>query len=148
MTRLPEPFLPLNDSDIKRLAKLDIDHTYAVRRVFTKASNRMGTARRCDLARLFLTLRNHQQGLRPLVNSHPEGVQIITRVSESVLFHEHFLTHLNSPAKIPDLLPHSRLADHFDTAIQGINLVINTDFEEPLIIPDHFVKELEHAGLL
>lgn len=95
--RLPEPLLPLHDSDIKSLIKMDssirsltkwdIVPVYPVTRVFGRAGNRMGAARRCILARVFLTLRRHQQDLSPLVNSQPEGVQILTRVSEVVLFH-------------------------------------------------------------
>ena len=49
------------------------------------AGNRMGTARRCNLARLFLTLHGWQG--YGLVVSNPEGVQILIRVSDSVLFH-------------------------------------------------------------
>lgn len=95
--RLPEPFLPLHDSDIKDLIKMDstirsqtkwdIVPRYPVTRVFGRAGNRMGAARRYTLARVFLTLQKHQQDLSPLVNSQPEGVQILTRVSEFVLFH-------------------------------------------------------------
>ncbi len=101
LTRLPEPFLPLHDSDIKRLAKLDVVerrtipieaamgrsfssiYTYPGHIVFAKAGNRMGTARRCNLARLFSTLRRHQVRLDSF---RPEGAQILTRVSESALF--------------------------------------------------------------
>ena len=86
MTRLPEEFLPLSDSEIKKLIKLDSGRAYAMVCVLAKAGNRMGTSRRCNLAKLFLTLRKHQEGLQPLVMSHPEGVQMVTRVSESMLF--------------------------------------------------------------
>jgi hypothetical protein len=55
--------------------------------VFAEVGNRMGIARRCNLARLFLTLQNRQSGLRPLVKSNFEGVQILIRVSNSVLFY-------------------------------------------------------------
>ena len=97
LTRLPEPFLPLNDVDVKRLAKLDAIerrtitveptmgrafssiYTYPGHTVFAKAGNRMGTARRCNLARLFSMLRRHQDRIDSL---RPEGAQILTRVSD------------------------------------------------------------------
>jgi hypothetical protein len=74
------------DSNIRSLTKWDILPVYPVTRVFSKATNRMGVARRCAVARLFLTLQRHQPDLSLLVNSQPEGVQILTRVSEFVLF--------------------------------------------------------------
>lgn len=70
------------DANIRNLTKWDITPVYPVTRIFGKAGNRMGTARRYTLARLFLTLKKHQQELPPLVGSHPEGFQILTRVSE------------------------------------------------------------------
>lgn len=59
---------------------------YDVTRAIAKAGNRMGVARRCNFARLFLTLKRHQ-GSWSQVQSHPEWIQILTGVSESVLFH-------------------------------------------------------------
>jgi len=49
--------------------------------------NRMGTARRCNLARLFLVLQVQPGGGYELVKSNLEGVQILIRVSDSLLFH-------------------------------------------------------------
>ena len=74
------------DSTLRSLAKWDIVPVYPVTRAFGKAGNRMGTARRYTLARLFLTLQSHQAELPPLVSAHPEAFQILTRVSEPVLF--------------------------------------------------------------
>jgi len=51
------------------------------------AGNRMGTARRCNLARLFLILLVWPGKMYELVVPNPEGVQILIRVSDSVLFH-------------------------------------------------------------
>ena len=87
MTRLPEPFLPLHDLDIKRLAKLDPTRLHAATGVFAKAGNRMGIARRYSLARLFLTIRRHQYNMEEFTTLFPVVVQILTRVSESVLVH-------------------------------------------------------------
>ena len=105
LTRLPEPFLPLHDSDVKRLAKLDVIerrtiatepsmgrafssiYTYPGHIIFAKAGNRMGTARRCNFAKLLSTLGRHQTRFDSF---RPEGAQILTRVSESVLFKYHF----------------------------------------------------------
>lgn len=56
-------------------------------RAFVQAVNGMGTARRCILARFFLTLKKYQQDVEEFVFSHPEGLQILIRVSKSVLFH-------------------------------------------------------------
>ena len=161
MTRLPEPFLPLHDSDVKRLTRLDAFETVLVKyieverykrrpsypglRVFAEAGNRMGTARRCSLARLFLTLR---QDLQLPVTSHPEGVQILTRVSESVLFNCHFPHPSEFTLKTPDVLPHSRLADHFSNAIEEIKPLIKSDFGTALMLPDDSIEELKRAGLL
>ena len=67
----------------------------------------MGTARRCMLAKLFLTLQCHEQRVEHLVKNHPEGVQILTRVSELYYSIDASLAHLNSPTK------DSRLASTF-----------------------------------
>jgi len=155
LTRLPEPVLPLHDSDVKSLIKMDssirsltkwdIIPVYPVTRVFGKAANRMGTARRCTIARLFLTLQKHQSDLSPLVNSQPEGVQMLTWVSELINTSR---IHLNSLIKTTDLIPHSRLVDHFATGIQNIQNIINKPFGDSLILPDDSIKELKLAGLL
>ena len=74
------------DATLRALAKWGVVPVYPVTRVFGRAGNRMGTARRYALARLFLTLGSHEKELQPLVTSRPEGFQILTRVSEPVLF--------------------------------------------------------------
>jgi len=87
------PFLPLQDAEIKRLDKGPrwgpvLDPKMAVV-LLAKAVNRMGTARRCHLARLICTFRYNQTLWSVLSDSdfQPEGIQILTRVSEPVLFH-------------------------------------------------------------
>jgi len=55
--------------------------------ILAKAGNRMGTARRCNLARLICTLRHQNKHWWSPIMSQPEGIQILTRVSDSVLFH-------------------------------------------------------------
>ena len=161
MTRLPEAFLPLHDSDVKRLTKLDAYKpgfgrmsitgwsyhlgTFPGLSVFAEAGNRMGTARRCNLARLFLILRQDLQ--RPVIYQ-PEGVQILTRVSESVLFNCHFPHPFELAPKTPDVLPHSHLANHFSKAIEEIEQIIKGRLYVALILPGDFIKELKRAGLL
>ena len=83
MTRLPEPILPIPDSDIK-----GIDFS-GMKDVIIKTANMMGTARRCNLARLLFTLQHRQYNFSWMVKSRPEGVQILIRVSDSVLFYEY-----------------------------------------------------------
>jgi len=56
-------------------------------RAFAEVGNKMGTARRCNLAKLFFTLQSRQLRVDDLVKSNPEGFQILIRVSEPVLFH-------------------------------------------------------------
>jgi hypothetical protein len=149
LTRLPTPFLPLYDSEIKRLAKLPgllfgTGHGSNVMRIFAKAGNRMGTARRCNLARLFLTLRLHQLWYSKVM-SHSEGIQILTRVSESVLFHEHFP---DPPTKTPAFPLGSPLVSHFAVTVMDIRFDTDTSSEDSLILPEGFIKELGHARLL
>ena len=153
MERLPEPFLPLYDSETQSLAKLDLAPLHPVTRVFAEAGNRMGIARRYHLARFFLTLRHHQLYLWAYVVSHPEGFQIVTRVSEFVLFHSRFLDHLNSPTKTTDLLPSSRLPHHFGTAIRYIDvryIDVGTikNLGHGLELHHNSIRELRDAGLL
>jgi len=52
-------------------------------KILAKAGNRMGTARRCNLARFIGTYRSGYSS----VMDQPDGIQILTRVSESVLSH-------------------------------------------------------------
>ena len=117
-------------------------------RVFAKAGNRMGTAKRCNLARLFLTLRNHQQALRVFAVSNPEGIQILTRVGEPVLFHQLF-PHPSDPfTKIPDFAPNYQLADCVDAFIRCIGVGNYGSHPNALVLPNDFTQTLKHAGLL
>jgi len=59
-----------------------------------------------------------------------------------------FLTHLNSPSKNPDFVSNSRSMWHFEIAIQRTNFVTNKSSEDSLILPEDFIEELKHAGLL
>ena len=85
------------DATVRYVVKWDVYPVYPVTRVFGKAGNRMGPARRYTLARLFLTLGSHQEELPPLVASHPEGFQILTRVSEPVLFRYDLIEYILPP---------------------------------------------------
>ena len=151
MTRLPEPFFPLHDSEIKKLAKLDIlqsgpaGYTYPAVSVFTKAGNRMGTARRCNLARLFLTLQRHQLGWGLLANTHVEVAQILIRVSDSIITS---LAHLNLFTKSTDLITRPRFTAHFCAIITSADRIIEKSSEDPLVLPDECIEELRRAGLL
>ena len=157
MTRLPEPFLPLHDSDIKRLAKLIVYRldagldTVASSDIYTcpglsiiaKAGNRMGTARRCNLAKLLCTLRRHQN---PRDFSDPGGIQVLTRVGLCYSINTS-LTHLNLPSKITDVLPGSRLPDHFNVAVVHVDNMVEKTSNDSLMLPDDFIEELKRAGL-
>ena len=152
--------MPLHDSDIKTLAKLDVTkpksiglsitgsrfgtETYPGLSVFAKAGNRMGTARRCNLARLFLTLEKHWR-LGESVTAHREMAQIFIRVSESIITS---LTHLNLPTKSTDLLTRPRFMEHFRTAIIFAEEMIEKSFEDRLMLPDDSIEELKRTGLL
>jgi len=125
LTRLPQPIFPLDRSDINMFVKLDTDLD-SVLGVLINASNKMGTARRCNLARLFLTLRKHQLDMRPLVVSRPEGVHIFTRVD--------------------DVLEHSWLANDLVSAIMFTSIGVAGLNE--LILPQDSINELKSSGLL
>ena len=151
LTRLPGPFLPLHDSDFKRLAKLNVAARVNTRdifpglSVFAKAGNRMGTARRCELARLFFTLEQD-----PSVYSNTVYLavaQILIRVSESIIAS---LTHLNLPTKSTDLLTHPHFVLHFSFAIHRAHEILEESSENPfpLILPDDYIEELKRARLL
>jgi hypothetical protein len=56
---------------------------------FVMTRHRMGTARLCNLARLFLTLRERQRNIESLVAAHPEVIQILIRVSDPVPLHQY-----------------------------------------------------------
>ena len=151
MTRLPEPFLPLHDSDFKRLANLDAvtwgtsGRTHPGLSVFAKVGNRMGTARRCNLARLLFTLQKHQWFMAISGTAHLEVAQILIRVSASIITS---LTYLNLPTKSTDLLTRPRFLDHFRFAMYHADRIIEESFENPLILPDDYIGELKRAGLL
>jgi len=155
LTRLPTPLLVLHDSEIKKLAKLpsriaDFDTRYDsnVTHIFTNAGNRMSTARRCHFARLFLTLQCNEEHLGACVGTNPSVIQILTRVSLHYYINTS-LARLISPTKTPDFLPDSRLTSHFITAVIDNPLfLINKSIEVSLILPEDFIEELKHAGLL
>jgi len=54
-----------------------------------------------------------------------------------------FLTHLKTPS-----VPTPRLADNFDTAMFFMKFVTDESSEDSLILPEDFIAELKHAGLL
>ena len=152
--------MPLHDSDFKSLAKLHptgrkrdaVDvileitiNTSPGLSVFAKAGNRMGTARRCNLARLFFTLRKHQRDWELSVATHLEVAQTLIRVSESIITS---LIYLNLPTKSTDLATRSRFVEHFRIAIINADIFIEKSSRDPLILPDDSIQELKHAGLL
>ena len=153
----PEPFLPLHDSDFKRLAKLDAfiyrwsnsrrNLVYPGLSVFAKAGNRMGTPRRCNLARLFFTLQRYQWGSLLSDTTHLEVAEILIRVRESIITS---VTQLNLPTKSTDLRNRPRFASHFTYAISDADRIIEKSSENPfpLILPDDYIEELKRAGLL
>ena len=153
MTRLPEPFLPLHDSDFKRLAKLDYiqwapyGHIYPGLSVFVKAGNRMGTARRCNLARLFFIFKKHQWNWDVGNTTYLEVAQILIRVRESIITS---VTQLNLPTKSPDLPTGLRFGGHLRVAISYAHQIIEKSSWNPfpLILPDDYIEELKRAGLL
>jgi len=59
-----------------------------------------------------------------------------------------FLTHLNSPTKIPGLFSGSFLVGHFTAAVRLIDQVVKKPSEDSLILPDDFIEELRRSGLL
>jgi len=115
--------------------------------VIARVGNRMGTARRCDLARLFLTLWIQPYTVYQLVESNPEGVQILIRVSDSVYSINILVTYLNSYTKTSDLLPYSGLATRFGEIIDHGRGLISSFSGPRLVLPAAFIKELRDAGL-
>ena len=144
--------MPLNDSDFKRLAKLDAinwstdPRLYPGLSVFAKAGNRMGTSRRCNLARLFFTLQ-HQWRSRWVDTTYLELTQILIRVSESIFTS---LTYLNLPTKSTDLRARAHFVNHLHFATSYAHQIIEESSENPfpLILPDDYIRELKRAGLL
>ena len=108
----------------------------------------MSTAKRCTLARLFLTLRSHQHALRVFAVSNPEGIQNLTRVGESVLSHRLYPHPSNLSTKIPDFAPNYLLADCVDAFIRCIGVEDYDSHPNALVLPYDFTQELKHAGLL
>ena len=123
-----------------------IDYIYPGHSVFAKAGNRMGTARRCNLARLFFTLQQHWQ-VRPPDITQLEVAQILIRVSESMITSP---TYLNLPTKSTDLTARPRFAGHFRYAMEYAHLIIEESSvnPSPLILPDDYIGEWKRAGLL
>ena len=105
----------------------------------------MGIARRCNLARLFLTLQRYQRDWELSETTHLEVAQILIRVSEVIIT---FLTHLNFPTKSTDLLTRPRFMEHFRTAMIFADEMMEKSSEDPLILPDDSIEELKRAGLL
>ena len=102
----------------------------------------MGTARRCNLARLFLTLQKYQMDWDP---NHAAVAQILIRVSESIII---YLTHLNLPTKSTNLLTRPHFIEHYRIAIFLAHEMIEKSFEDRLILPSDSIEELKRAGLL
>ena len=113
--------------------------------VFAKAGNRMGTARRCNLARLFFTFQHNPWNYSDTI--HLEVAHILIRVSQSIITS---LTHLNLPTQSTDLPTRPRFRDHFRFAIENAHQIINESSWNPfpLIVPDDYIGELKRAGLL
>ena len=150
MARLPEPFLPLQDSDIKALIKqnshlLEFDISGSgtlflfdpMPRIIFRAGNRMGTARRCNLARLCLNLERDEHS-----RSDPEWIEILTRVSELI---NTSLINPNSPIKPTDLPMYSRMVKFGHPTISSLARAIELEL---LILPEDSIRELKHDGLL
>jgi len=111
--------------------------------MLAKAGNRMGTARRCNLARLISTLLHHSGYCNSRKGYLPDLIQILTRVVSLYYSINAFLTHLKTPSLITP-----RSTYNFDTAVLFIKFVTNKSSEGSLILPEEFIEELRHAGLL
>jgi len=111
--------------------------------ILAKAGNGMGTARRCNLARLISTLLNYSSGWDSRNRYLPDVIQILTRVVSLYYSINAFLTHLKTPSLLTP-----RSADNFDAAVWSIKFVTNKSSEISLILPEDFIEELRHAGLL
>jgi len=123
---------------------LDTNHNpKMVVNILAKAGNRMGTARRCNLARLISTILLHRGKWVSRNRYLPDMVQILTRVVSLYNSINAFLTHLKTPSLLT-----LRVVDNFDTAVYGIKFVTNKSSESSLILPEDFIEELRHAGLV
>jgi len=111
--------------------------------MLAKAGNRMGTARRCNLARLISTLLLDQSDWSSREGYVPDVIQILTRVVSLCYSINAFLTHLKTPSIITP-----RSTYNFDTAVFCIKFVTNKSSEGSLILPEDFIEELRHAGLV
>ena len=107
----------------------------------------MGTARRCNLARLFFTLERYPWHLGLSDTIYLDVAEILIRVSEPIIT---FLTYLSLPTKSTDLPTRPRFVDHFSYAIDYAGRLIKESSENPfpLILPDDYIEELKRAGLL
>jgi len=143
------PFLPLQDAEIKKLAKLPswgLDGNYdtkVVANMLAKAGNGMGTARHCNLARLISTLLLDQSDWSSQKRYLPDVIQILTWVVSLYYSVNTFLTHLKTPSL---LTPHS--LENFKVAVLYIKFITNKSSEGSLILPEDFIEELRHAGLV
>jgi len=59
-----------------------------------------------------------------------------------------FLTYLNSHTKAPNFVNIYFFAHRFETAIQRTKFVTDKSSEDSLILPEDFIEELKHVGLL
>ena len=106
----------------------------------------MGTARRCNLARLLFTLR-HDDPWNYSDTFHLAVAQILIRVSQSITTS---LIYLNLPTKSADLPTRPRFVGHFHSTMRFARRIIkeSSDNPFPLILPDDYIKELKRARLL
>ena len=102
----------------------------------------MGTARRCNLARLISTLLHYDINWISRQSYLTDVVQILTRVVSLYYSINAFLTHLKTPSLLT-----FRVADNFDTAVYNIKFVTNKSSEGSLILPEAFIEELRDADL-
>jgi len=113
--------------------------------LLAEAGNRMGTARRCNPARLISTCLHYHgdldRGARGVYL--PDVIQILTRVVSPYYSINAFLTHLKTPSLLT-----LNFAANFHTAVLFIGFVTNKSSEGSLILPEDFIKELRHAGLV
>jgi len=103
----------------------------------------MGTAKRCNLARLISTLLHYRSDWPSRSRYLPDVIQILTRVVSLYYPIDAFLTHL----KTPSLITPPSVAN-FDTAVLRIKFVTDKSSEGSLILPEDFIEELRHAGLV
>jgi len=110
--------------------------------VLAKAGNRMGTARRCNLARLISTLLHYPGYWDSRKESLPDVFKILTRVVSLYCPINALLTHLKTPSLITP-----RSVANFYIAVINIKFVTDKSSESSLILPEGFIEELRRAGL-